>query len=444
MKTARFAIAVAISIAMLFPARGGMAAEAADHPLLAAIRSAQPQGRASAVDALWREVDAHGTPLVERIPGHEDRIRVTFLWRNAPSENDPNVALMASFLPGGSRELAPLARVAGTDVMAAGFTVDARARFRYYFAWPQGRASDPAAVWRMPVNGLTYELFDDARSRLFYIDDFDGAPVRTSYFEGPAAPAEPWLARSPAVAAGTLDTFEVHSRILNNDRRVSVYTPAGYSKGTGRYPVLVLFDREGYLLSAPTPTILDNLIAAGTVAPLVAVFVSAIDLAHREIELKPNDRFASFVVDELLPRVAADYRVTRDPRYRVVAGSSLGGLTSAHIAFQHPEAFGNVLSLSGSYWWHPAETEEGEEPVAVDAGGWLPRQYAARSRLPLHFYLSVGSGEGTRMLEPNRLFRDVLTAKGNVLRYGELQGDHSYLNWRDGLAAGLEFLLPGK
>ncbi|WP_338148761.1 alpha/beta hydrolase-fold protein [Pseudomonas lundensis] len=33
----------------------------------------------------------------------------------------------------------------------------------------------------------------------------------------------------------------------------------------------------------------------------------------------------------------------------MAAGSSYGGLASAWLGLKHPELFGNVLSLSGSY-----------------------------------------------------------------------------------------------
>jgi len=415
-------------------------AQADECARIATLRASAPEKRADEMAALWKEVERRGTPLVDPIPGRTDRVCATFLFRDAPGELEPNIGLMASFLPGGSRDLLPLERLPGTDVLQASLAVEATGRFRYYFAWPQSRVPDPQAVWRMKVNSQTYELFGDPLSRLSYVDDFDGAPVRTSYFDGPAAPAESWLHPDPAVSPGSMTTFEMHSRILDNTRRVSVYTPAGYRNSSAQqpYPLLVLFDREGYLLSVPTATILDNLIAEGSIPPLVAVLVSAIDGEHRTVELAAHAPFASFVVDELLPRVRSEYRVTRDPRRSVVAGSSLGGLTSSYIAYSHPEAFGNVLSLSGSYWWHPAGDTGAR---AQDAAAWLPGLYATHSRLPLRFYVTVGTGEGEGMLGPNRVFRDVLTAKGNPVRYEEFRGDHSYLNWRDGLVSGLQFLL---
>jgi enterochelin esterase-like enzyme len=436
-KLAPHSVAIAVMLTWVASAAAENCAEVLE---VAAIRAATLQTRAAAVASLWSAVEKRGTPLLELVPGQPDRMRATFVWRQPPTEDEPNVGLIASFAPGGSRQVVPFERLPGTDVMQTSLLIDTRARYRYYLAWPRGRNDDPQAVWRMQANGLTYELFADPHSQHSYVDDFDGAPTPTSYFEGPSAPAEPWLQPDPSITPGAVDTFEITSTILDNRRRVSVYTPAGYAGSKTRLPLLVLFDREGYLLSVPTPTILDNLIADGTLPPLVAVLVSAIDDTLRSEELAANAQFAAFVVDELLPRVRKDYRVTRDPRRTVIAGSSLGGLSSAYLGYLHPETFGNVLSLSGSYWWHPS-VDGNEEHSTEQGSGWLPHQYAARSRLPLRFYLAVGSAEGATMVTPNRLFRDVLTAKGNPLRYQEFQGDHSYLNWRNGLVEGLRFLL---
>lgn len=415
-------------------------AEEAVSPRIEALRGAAPEQRAAAVTDFWGAIEKSGTPLVEAVDG--GRIRVTFIWRAPPTETESNIGLIGSFVPGGSRELVKLARIPGTDVMHKAFVLDERVRYRYYFAWPEGRHSDPRRISPLTLDGLSYELFDDAHSALSFLDDdFTGKAIRTSYFEGPNAPAEPWLAPRDAVAKGKVETFDASSRLLGNVRKVSIYTPANYGARSSGYPYIVLFDREAYLQSVPTATILDNLIATGDIAPLVAIFVSSIDETHRDTELRPNPRFGSFIVDELLPQVRKRWHLSRDPRHAIIGGSSLGGLASANIARLHPQVFGNVLSMSGSYWWHPEDGEDLDEALSGPQNGWLPQEYASAARLPLRLYVCVGLGEGEGMLAPNRLFRDVLTAKGYSLRYEEYHGDHSYLNWRESLVAGLGFLL---
>lgn len=411
-----------------------------ESPRIAALRAASPEAREAIVAEFWRSVEATGTPLVEQVAADGGAVRVTFLWRAQPGEAESNIGLIGSFVPGGSRELVHFERITETDVLAKSFTVDASARYRYYLAWPEGRQRDAQAISRLELNGLAYELFADPRAAQTFPDDGDGEPVATSYFEGPRAPAEPWLAEPSSAPRGNLETIDFESRALGNTRKISIYVPAGYRPRGPGYPFVLLFDREPYLRSAPTVRILDYLIAQGSVPPTVAILVSPIDEAHRGEELRPNARFESFIVDELMPAMRKRLSLSRDPRRAVIAGSSLGGLASASIARSHPNVFGNVLSMSGSYWWFPKVDESNGDASAEEGSGWLPRKYAASPRLPLRFYVCVGLGEGQGMLAPNRLFRDVLTAAGYPLRYEEFHGDHSYLNWRDSLASGLRFL----
>lgn len=439
-------------VALLFPVHAfGVGAES---PQIAALRDGNVGARDAAARSFWERVEKSGTPLIEPIDDGAN-VRVTFVWREPVTSEAPNAGLIGSFVPGGSRTLALFERVPGTDVLRVSFEVSAGARYRYYLAWPQGRHSEATAISSLTLNGLSYELFADPRAARRY-NDFDGKPIPTSYFEGPAAPEEPWLAPrdvmfqgvaarrvNPPVRApaGEVEAIEISSRTLGNVRKVFVYTPAAYRRTGKSLALLLMFDGEAYLQAVPTATILDNLIADRALPPLVAVFVSSIDDTHRSAELQPNARFAKLIVDELLPAIRKRWNVTHDPRRAVIAGSSFGGLAAANIARLYPRAFGNVLSMSGSYWWHPTESDD-EGDAAFEAGsGWLPRLYASTERLPLRFYVCVGVGEGSGMLAPNRLFRDVLTARGYSLRYEEFQGDHSYLNWRDSLVAGLRHLL---
>src|SRR5450759_1769422 len=56
-----------------------------------------------------------------------------------------------------------------------------------------------------------------------------------------------------------------------------------------------------------------------------------------------------------------------------VANSSYGGLAAFFAGLRYSDIFGNVVSLSGSVWWQPADEKEPE---------WLVRQFAAWAKLP--------------------------------------------------------------
>jgi enterochelin esterase-like enzyme len=258
-----------------------------------------------------------------------------------------------------------------------------------------------------------------------------------SILEGPEAPAQPWAAPRP-VAAGSVELHRLRSDLLGNERRVYVYTPPGYDGGSGPYPVLLVFDGWAYAHWIPTPTILDNLIAAGRIPPLVAVMPDSIDNETRLRELRYDDGFLEFLADELLPWARTRLRIGDDPTKTVIAGSSAGGLTAAFCAFRRPDLFGNVLSQSGAYGW----AREGE-----DGGEWLTREYERTERLPLRFYLDAGVLEDRALpdtpsiLEANRNLQDVLRSKGYEVHYAEFAGAHDYVCWRGTLADGLIALL---
>jgi enterochelin esterase family protein len=258
----------------------------------------------------------------------------------------------------------------------------------------------------------------------------------------PDAPAQPWLAERAGVAAGRIEKHQLKSALLNNDREIAVYLPPGYSKMEKTYPALVPFDEvaylgdENHLALVPTPTILNNLISEKRIPPMVALLVGNAPGA-RSRELTCNPVFADFLVSELLPWAHSLYNFTTDPRQVVIGGSSFGGLAATCAGLRHSEAFGNVLSQSGSYWWTPSGEETNSWP------NWVAKKFIASPKQTLRFYLDAGSeeidlsGAGNSILLTSQNIRDVLLAKGYEVHFQEFEGGHDYLSWRGTLAEGL-------
>jgi enterochelin esterase family protein len=220
-----------------------------------------------------------------------------------------------------------------------------------------------------------------------------------SFAELPDAPPQPWLQRVPGVPNDVTNWFEkslagrdikegtLKSKILDQERRFAVYTPPGYDTKNEPYPVLVMFDGNGCRVVKDNPfpvaLILDNLIQQKAIPPLITVFVFQTE--KRNKELSCSETFADFISDELLPQVRREYRVTSDASRTIVCGMSLGGLMSSYCAYRHPDVFGNVLSLSGSYQWFPGAFDgvafQDAEP------GWLTREFVAAPPKEVRFYL---------------------------------------------------------
>src|SRR5207245_9818524 len=61
------------------------------------------------------------------------------------------------------------------------------------------------------------------------------------------------------------------------------------------------------------------------------------------------EKYTQFLIEELKPKIDCKYRTLPDAANTGVMGSSLGGLCSLALAWEHPEAFGKAASLSGAF-----------------------------------------------------------------------------------------------
>lgn len=433
----RFALRLTSSLAPL-GAKAVQALErpALESPRLQALAQAIQRGAGSGVaaDAFWRSVQEEGAPMVEPLPGGQSL--VTFLWRGQPRAGMQGVRLFGS--PAGNHD--PLQHLDGSDVWWASFRMADNARLSYRLAPDvpliagsamEQRRALLATAQRDPLNPKVFPQPPKSPQGGF-IDAFQGASV----LELPKAPPQPWVAPRAGVAQGALVQHRLSSRVLGNSRDVWTYRPAG---GQAPEALLVLFDGNAYAKQVSTPTLIDNLMADGLIPPTAVVLVDNASPQARGRELPPNTAFARFLDEELMPWVG-EQGLGQPAARTVIGGSSFGGLASAYAGLVNARWFGNVLSMSGSFWWSPA----GEVP------GWVQRRYAQEPRQPVRFYLDAGRYERARggqdgILETNRHLADVLRAKGYEVTQAEHETSHDYLQWQGSLACGLVALLnPGR
>ena len=372
-----------------------------------------------AVAEFWNKVTRSGAPLVEPLPSDAGSSYVTFLWRGKPGTE--NVAIIDGVAVGvgdadPSRSL--MDRLAGTDVWYRTYIVRNDGRFHY---------------WLSPNDSLeSLEL--DTRKSHPVPDPLNPhrSSLGLSYVELRDAPVSPATLKRPGVPVGEVREVSFHSEVLQNDRKIWVYTPAGFAGGRVQpFALLIVFDGEAFRSIVPVPTILDNLIHDGAIPPTVALLVSHVD---RKRELAPSADFVDFLANELAPWARRTYGATTDPSDVVVAGSSLGGLAATYAALRRSDVFGKVLAQSPSLWWSPEGSED----------GWVPRQYEASVKLPIAFYLEVGEMEASIQRRPIQLFRALLSRKGYELHFERFNGNHSYLSWRQSFAPALATLLGGR
>jgi enterochelin esterase-like enzyme len=401
-------------------------------------------------DAFWKEIGPNGSPLIEPIRDNPGNRLTTFLWRgNAETKR---VILLSQVCPPEPEDCF-LRHVEGTDLWYKTLRIDHRLRTLYTLA-----PNAPEVTRETKIDGdLESELSArrqrdplNPKSWLESSKDPD-VPVHRGFskLEMPDAPPQPWADKRPGVPAGEIVKQDFPGALLKNTRKISVYTPPGYSKNAEPYDLLVVFDGDTFIETVPTPTTLDNLISEKRIAPTVALIVGNAK-GMRGTELPCNPTFAEFLNSEVIPWARRNYNVTVDPRRVTIGGCSYGGLAATCAAYRHPETFGNVLSQSGSYWWTPPPDPAKPDTFTPDVDpSYVAQLFINSPKLPIRFYLDAGSleldrsGKGGSILVPNRHFRDVLLAKGYEVFYQEFQGAHDYASWRGTIADGL-ILIGGK
>jgi enterochelin esterase-like enzyme len=61
------------------------------------------------------------------------------------------------------------------------------------------------------------------------------------------------------------------------------------------------------------------------------------------------ENYVSFLIHELKPKIDSAYRTRPEPANTGTMGSSMGGICSIVLAWDHPELFGKAASLSGAF-----------------------------------------------------------------------------------------------
>ncbi|MEO7718884.1 MAG: alpha/beta hydrolase-fold protein [Capsulimonas sp.] len=147
---------------------------------------------------------------------------------------------------------------------------------------------------------------------------------------------------------GAVASVNYYSASLALTRRMHIYTPPGYERGKGKYPVLYLLHGAGdsddsWPSVGRAGFILDNLIALGKAKPMIVVMPAGHTPRTPGITMNGmSDEFLNDFVGDIMPYVEKNYRVINDRDHRAIAGLSMGGWQTLNIAVAHLDTFAYV------------------------------------------------------------------------------------------------------
>lgn len=169
--------------------------------------------------------------------------------------------------------------------------------------------------------------------------------------------------RQPNVPAGKVAKYSWTSTIYpGTTRDYWIYVPAQY-KADKPACVMIFQDGRGMVDENGgwrTTIVMDNLIHKSEMPVTIGIFIDPGVLTalspdqqnryDRSYEYDAlGDRYARFLIEEILPEVSKRYNLSKDPNDYGIVGSSSGGIAAFNAAWNRPDAFHRVMSFIGSF-----------------------------------------------------------------------------------------------
>lgn len=279
--------------------------------------------------------------------------------------------------------------------------------YSYTFIVDGVRMCDPSNVYinRDVASVMNILITDGDRGDLYNVNDVPHGSVKRCWYDSPT---------------------------LGKQRRMTVYTPAGYEQGKEKYPVLYLLhgaggDEEAWMTLGRTSQIMDNLIAEGRCRPMIVVMTngnpwqqaapgeSAAGMVQPAMKFDPSQKSFEEAFGDVISYVESNYRTIRKKEARAVAGLSMGGGHSFNISRMYPDKFDYVGLFSAAVG--------GVKDAEVAAS------LAAQRDKGFKLYW-IACGNTDFLYQANRDYMKYLDSIGFPYVYRESDGGHIWRNWR--------------
>jgi sugar lactone lactonase YvrE/enterochelin esterase-like enzyme len=256
-------------------------------------------------------------------------------------------------------------------------------------------------------------------------------PLSLLHAEGPY-PIDPASVRQEGVPKGvtTKHVFKDSKIYPGTERAYWLHVAAQYDPAKPAC-LMVFQDGGGYVNEGganKVPIVFDNLIAKGEMPVTIGLFVDpgVVPAPNRESQPRFNrsyeydafsSNYARFLIDELIPVVAKDYKLSDNPDHRAICGASSGGIAAFNAAWQRPDAFRRVYSMIGTF-------------VGLRGGDEFSTLVRKTEPKPLRIFLQDGSNDldiycGDWWMENQKMER-ALKFAGYEVEHVWGEGQHSH------------------
>lgn len=247
-----------------------------------------------------------------------------------------------------------------------------------------------------------------------------------------------WMYSSNKVPHGNVNFVWYDSPTLGMQRRMTVYTPAGYEDNLkAKYPVFYLYhgaggDETSWLEFGRAAQIMDNLIAEGLAKPMILVMPNGnataaaapgdwdAGLYQASMSGAPSNGVrAKASIQESFPDIQkyieSHYRVLKGAANTAMAGLSMGGGHTFNISNMYPDKIGYVGLFSGAMSIRNDATKKQVETVF--------------SKKPKLYFVACGTADP--IVQGSYDYVKFLEENNYPHQHLWTPGAHTWKNWRN-------------
>lgn len=250
-----------------------------------------------------------------------------------------------------------------------------------------------------------------------------------------SVPGSEWM-DTKDVPHGAVAEVTYHSGSLKRFRRMHVYTPPGYEKGEGTFPVFYLLHGAGDSDDSWTTVgragfILDNLIASGKAKPMLVVMPAGHAGPFRFGGPRPAvDEFYEDFTKDLMPYLEKNYRVKADRANRAIAGLSMGGAQTLSVGIPNLDKFAYLgVYSSGLFGIIPNPNFPAPEgPTFEEQHKEILDNAELKKGLKLLWF---ATGKDDFLVATSRATVEMFKKHNFDVIYKEGEGGHTWIVWRE-------------
>ena len=256
--------------------------------------------------------------------------------------------------------------------------------------------------------------------------------------------------------SGKVENFKLDSKLMSREMPYRVVFPTGYQPQDAQklYPAIYLLHGLGGRFDNWTDK--SQITRLAEQYKVIIVTPEGNNGWYSDSATVPNDKYESYIVQELIPEVETKFRVSPKREQRIIAGLSMGGYGSLKFGLKYPEKFVLVGSFSGALGaasWTDKTLGSGwkaltDSIMSVYGAENSPtrqsndiyrilREITPEKAKNLPFiYLDCGTEDF--LIQQNRDFATLLMEKKIPHEFRQLPGRHDWVYWNSQIAEFLE------